>query len=471
MEIIGILQKATDAKTQTGIGQEKEIVTIAYNSALAKKVSNGDSTAVTAEDLNTELTNQGATADGIKQITVTFADSKRKYTINNNGIIEYAGTITGETDEGTSKFELTIAGTVVNETTPPNPDVNVFEYKEGTVNTGYVIIDKNNGNEFVWVPVEKNQKINLDIVKEEDITEIKLIDPAGTEINLDLPATIGKKYKNENIEPTYNGEYKAEVTTASGKEEKTLLVRSLYAQDTFNDYSSAKGKAKSEYADTIDFKTSVNTNGGFYIGRYEAGTSVTNRTTKNKSASIETIIAENGIPVLKADQTPYTNITQNQAKGLAESIYPSKTYSSFICTLPTGAAWDRIIGWIINTENGIDISKATYDSSDWGNYSDQSFNVISTAKGAADAKNYSVIANSLKPNSSMLLTTGAAPTRNVANNISDLAGNVLEWTLDSLSRGGRNSGNGLLYPASVRCTDSATRAYVYIGFRPALYLN
>ena len=136
MEIIGILQKATDAKTQTGIGQEKEIVTIAYNSALAKKVSNGDSTAVTAEDLNTELTNQGATADGIKQITVTFADSKRKYTINNNGIIEYAGTITGETDEGTSKFELTIAGTVVNETTPPNPEVNVFEYKEGTVNTG-----------------------------------------------------------------------------------------------------------------------------------------------------------------------------------------------------------------------------------------------------------------------------------------------------------------------------------------------
>ena len=33
-----ILQKATDAKTQTGIGQEKEIVALAYNSALAKKL-------------------------------------------------------------------------------------------------------------------------------------------------------------------------------------------------------------------------------------------------------------------------------------------------------------------------------------------------------------------------------------------------------------------------------------------------
>ena len=68
----GILQKATTAKTETEKGQEQEIVTLAYNSALAKKVSNGDSTAVTAEDLNIELANQGATADGSSPIRVTF---------------------------------------------------------------------------------------------------------------------------------------------------------------------------------------------------------------------------------------------------------------------------------------------------------------------------------------------------------------------------------------------------------------
>ena len=87
----GILQRATDAKEMTDVAQEKEIVALAYNSALAKKVGNGDATAVTAGDLNTELTNQGATASGSNPITVTFTDSRRQYTINNSGTIEYAG--------------------------------------------------------------------------------------------------------------------------------------------------------------------------------------------------------------------------------------------------------------------------------------------------------------------------------------------------------------------------------------------
>lgn len=86
-----ILQKATDAKIETEKGQEKEIIALAYNSALAKKVSNGDSTPVTAEVLNTELTNQGANADGNNPIIVTFTNSKRQYTINSSGTIEYAG--------------------------------------------------------------------------------------------------------------------------------------------------------------------------------------------------------------------------------------------------------------------------------------------------------------------------------------------------------------------------------------------
>ena len=86
----GILKKSREAKTNTEIGKEKETIELAYNSAVAKKVSNGDASAVTAEDLNTELTNQGASADGSNPIKVTFTDSQRQYTIN-NGVIEYAG--------------------------------------------------------------------------------------------------------------------------------------------------------------------------------------------------------------------------------------------------------------------------------------------------------------------------------------------------------------------------------------------
>lgn len=98
MVIIGTLQKATTAKTETEKGQEKEIIALAYNSALAKKVSNGDSTAVTAGDLNPELTTQEAIADGSNPIKVTFTTSKRQYTINSNGTIEYAGIKNDEED-------------------------------------------------------------------------------------------------------------------------------------------------------------------------------------------------------------------------------------------------------------------------------------------------------------------------------------------------------------------------------------
>lgn len=42
--------------------------------------------------MNTELTNQGATASGSSPIKVTFTASERQYTINQNGTIEYSGT-------------------------------------------------------------------------------------------------------------------------------------------------------------------------------------------------------------------------------------------------------------------------------------------------------------------------------------------------------------------------------------------
>ena len=98
------------------------------------------------------------------------------------------------------------------------------------------------------------------------------------------------------------------------------------------------------------------------------------------------------------------------------------TSESYTCTLPTGAAWDRTIDWIIETEDK-DLSKATYNSSDWGNYSNIGFEVTSAnAQGATDGKSYSSVSE--KPESKMLLTTGAAPNRNVSNNIFDLAGKI-----------------------------------------------
>lgn len=192
----GILRKATDAKTESEKGQEKEIVALAYNSALTKKVGNGDSTVVTSEDMNSELANQGATASGNSPITVTFEKSKRQYTINSNGIIEYAGT----SNEENNPTELTISLTISGESVDTVPIPEGFYHVGGTKDTGFIISDNQAdenkgtsyevsqtlaGNQFVFIPVDKNQKISLKVNSPENLTSIKLYDPLGEEINLD----------------------------------------------------------------------------------------------------------------------------------------------------------------------------------------------------------------------------------------------------------------------------------------------
>ena len=102
----GILTRAQDAKTQTGVEGEKEEIQLAYAGAVAEKRGTGD---ITAEDLNTEFRTNGTNAtaeDGANgTITVTFgAPSNRVYTIDADGNITEKGTgeettpTTGKTD-------------------------------------------------------------------------------------------------------------------------------------------------------------------------------------------------------------------------------------------------------------------------------------------------------------------------------------------------------------------------------------
>ena len=81
----GILTRAEDVKEQTGIGDEKEAIKLAYSGAVAEKRGNGD---VTASDLNTEFgTNATATDETEGTIKVTFRDSQREYIIDAEGNI------------------------------------------------------------------------------------------------------------------------------------------------------------------------------------------------------------------------------------------------------------------------------------------------------------------------------------------------------------------------------------------------
>lgn len=423
-----ILQKATDAKEQTGIGQEKETVALAYNSALAKKAGNGDSTAVTAGDLNVELANQGAFADESNPIIVIFSVSKRQYTVNSNGTIEYAGTSDNElsSNELVISIEIThkdvvpmVGGNVASVNSENIPIPTGFYAVAGTSKSdGFVISSVENddldnskkGNQFVWVPVKQNQKLSLTVSSPENIIEIKFYDPVGTELSVGTVS--GKNYTNETINPTINGEYKVVVKTASSEKQKKLIVRSLYAVDAFNDFwASEEGiniaKSKMNITDTSelfesissntgktitteeefgrafakmmlgggsileDYSTSINTNGGFYVGRYESD--------MDNEVHRQSLIK--------------TNLSGQQAMNRAKAF-------NGMSSLLTGEAWDRILDWIIEEDNNISLNDVLANSGDWGSYFDYYIE-----DGYWSAEN----------------------TSSKANNIYDLAGNVWEY--------------------------------------------
>ena len=491
----GILSQAQKAGEQTDIGQEKEAIALAYNGARAEN-NGGD---VDADDLNRNFgyNNTDATAEGSNPITVTFKESGRQYTIDENGVIS-------DPVEANIVASIKIEGEKV--TTPPMPS-SEFSYVTGSVDDGYVIEDTNE-NQYVWVPVDKDQKIKVNVTSKEDITSITLTDPYGDTI---LEQTnIGTTYTNNEIEPTINGPYVLKVTTANEEKTTILGVHSLYAQDTFRDwelllendsieeaielqvkqaleeiekqaseagydnvedfanamlesqgqptleemgYSSVRDYVevmilsdpymKEDYSDIEDYTTSVNENGGFYIGRYEASYDNGKPASKISEKTDDTYghtVTENGML--------WNNISQEDALSTANSMYDS---SEFTSSLLTGSAWDRTLGWL--EETGIVRSiEIVGDSKTWGNYSDDEFE-----------------------NSEGLQNTGSIP-QTEKNHIFDLAGNVDEWTTEADSsdyrvcRGGYYLDAGSDYPCSKRYNLSPASTDSGIGFRLALYL-
>ena len=183
-------------------------------------------------------------------------------------------------------------------------------------------------------------------------------------------------------------------------------------------------------------KTGVENNHGFYIGRYETG-------------------KEDNQAVVKKDTTVYNNIkwgnSMTDATGgaveVAKNFATEKRYTSVTSTLCYGVQWDAALQFMDN--NYIN-----------GNCDSSSYLVNSTNKG-----NYS----------GSIINTGSNDNYAVKN-IYDMAGNVLEWTMEAcytdfrVSRGGNYNRSGSDYPASQRGNYVPSVSYAVIGFRVALYL-
>ena len=327
-----------------------------------------------------------------------------------------------------------------------------YKYVEGEKNTGVVIEDETSKDQFVWVPVLQNQKIKIEITAEEPITSVELLDPTGTEI--ETPAPTGKTYI-ESVNLTRNGEYKLTVKTAKETNESLLYVSTLYAQDFFisreqfrkmvEQIATEENKTETEILEslpgvgenpTIDtaypiyVKTmtleyidnnSVNKYGGFYIARYEAG-SESKRT--ESSGTADTVLSQ-------ANKYPYNYISQTESITKAATINNGKT--NVTASLINGAAWDRTLNWILETNSNMSLTDINEDSTSWGNYFNSQFNF--TGKYSTDdGKNFTdVTISTQKPKKdSYSLGTGVTEYTK-RNNIYDLAGNCWEWTTESSS--------------------------------------
>ena len=341
-----------------------------------------------------------------------------------------------------------------------------FHYDTSTsIDTGLVIKDAN-GNEYVWVVVPRT----IAVYKTTGLGKTTFTDADYTSIENDL-----KEYTK-----TYRGSTSySDTYTADDKN-----VGWFADETAYNNFKNSMLK-------------SVYENGGFYVGRYEAGidtTTGTNRTSNTDKNSDGKYTMPSTVPVTKADAYPYTYVTRTQAQNLANNVNSGNKTSS----LMFGVQWDLVLAFMskdttkVNQEN---LKELISDSTTIGNYYNSTFQLSQTGQYAVYS-NYSLsstwnpstksttnfvdssrnkIAQSSNRNG-ILVTTGTSETNKVMN-IYDIAGNVDEWTLESpssdinqcASRGGSYFDTGSNNPAALRVGSDSVLSINRIGFRVSLF--
>ena len=322
-----------------------------------------------------------------------------------------------------------------------------FHYDTSTsVDTGLVIKDVN-GNEYVWVVVPRTTAV----YKTTGLGKTTFTDADYTSIENDL-----KEYTK-----TYRG---------------SISYSDVYYPDDKNVGWFADATAYNNLKNSM--LKSVYENGGFYVGRYEAGidtTAGTNRTSNTDKNSNGKYTMPSTTPVSRADAYPYTWVTRTQAQNLASNVNSGTKTSS----LMFGVQWDLVLAFMHNKGNIAD-STLTSNSTTMGNNKVNLWTIKNAnAKYSTNSgSTFTACPNPFKKESysSILLTTGADSSFSVQN-IYDIAGNVWEWTLEKTSntnnpcadRGGFFIGTGSDYPAAGRYDDSADVSSKVIGFRVSLF--
>ena len=178
------------------------------------------------------------------------------------------------------------------ETKPYFPN-STFSYKEGDLSTGLVIKDSSD-NEYVWVEV---------------------------------PKTI-----YENTEYNSNGTKKP--SNSENYANLEACLKAYTADYSISGYNDTNPKFTEQYQAMLK---SVYTNGGFWIGRYEAGL----EEGKNPR-TLYTEISASDKAVVKQNKIPYNYVKRDEAQELATRM----NYNGCTSSLIFGIQWDLTLKYI-----------------------------------------------------------------------------------------------------------------------------
>ena len=407
----GILKKAGDAKTQTEQAKEDE------NLKIAIAGSYGTDGKLNLKDLKDNLTNQGIDYDKNNTgfpLEVKVNGEKKKIDANGNIIesiqsLKTKGTVFNDT--------TTLEDTYGNQVTIPK-GFKIASDSATDVTGGIVIEDatytKTKGSQFVWIPVGTGENA------------IKKANNGTVEIKL-------SRYTFE------------EDGTPIDQEDNS--INSDYQELATSNYGNATAK------DIEKFKTSANSNHGYYIGRYEAGVVDYNSSvsTSNSNNKIDWTgyTGDNIKLVCKKEQQVWNYVTQNKASELSRNMYGSgaKVTSDLI----NSYAWDTAIVFI--QKCGTESNSSTYS--------------------------YTVGESSRSTSAPQTTGTNILKATNKIDkqcNIFDMAGNCFEWTTETCSVSSHPCvSRGGVYNNSIRCTSNrytydTSCANSLFSFRPLLYL-
>ena len=297
---------------------------------------------------------------------------------------------------------------------------------EGSVDTGFVIKQGNDGsatsgiNEFVWVPVS-------------DPSEMFGTDSNGNSLGklYDFGTSASPKNPPEALNWAETDGVMSWTSTTHFREPDIITGDDGTGYDAFylailgvNSSTEFKNQLQQEFE---EMRESVETYGGFYIGRYETG--------NLSPTQPKAVVQKNNEDI---NYKPWYDM-YSKCKTIAEG-------TSATSSMIWGCQWDATLKWFLESSDE-SIRKYVTDSTNKGNYSGSLL-----PSGTGSVEEYSV------------------------NKIYDMAGNVYEKTIEAddnrlrVTRGGRYTDSVSDYPVSNRSSNDDPRgSSPSVGCRSILY--